>query len=467
MHPGQRAVLNDTIMHMRAGRIKRRTFLERVLALGISTYSATSLLEGCGRMSTTPGCSPKNRVSTPNVLVWESEHDDQAIFSELAQRFNVAHPNVRVVYRNSSYSDNQQYSSITRMLSVCSDAVDIPSIDVIWLAQYAKNGWILPLPPAQKKVVTDKYGASSQIVASCTYNGQMYSAPLRVDQGVLYYRSDISSHPPKSYQDLVKISRDAVAHKRGRVVEGYVWQANLYEGLVCNFVEVLAGYGGALLSKDNRKVTVDRPEAVDALTEMMSWIGTISPTNLIGVMDNTGKIVIDGYEESDARVRWQNGFAAFMRNWYNAFSVVTDPTQSVVHDQARFSSLPAQTAPPGQGVTGYSCLGGWQLAVNWASQNKELAWQFISEILSYPDTTSLIPSDQPDSTRSDVKIADIEKNVVIRPTLPNYASKGGISEYIQVALYRALTQASLGNTNRDTAAAILKDLASLLKPLLP
>src|SRR5262249_39518906 len=147
-------------------------------------------------------CSPKKRVGRPNVLVWESEHDDQATFSELAQGFNAANRDVQVVYRNSAYADNQQYSNVTNMLSVCSDAVDIPTIDVIWLAQYAENSWILPLSKDQKKVVTDKYGANSQIVASCTYNDQMYSAPLRVDQGVLYYRSDISTHPPKSYQDL-------------------------------------------------------------------------------------------------------------------------------------------------------------------------------------------------------------------------------------------------------------------------
>ena len=72
------------------------------------------------------------------------------------------------------------------------------------------------------------------------------------------------------------------------------------------------------------------------------------------------KIIIDGYEEGDARVRWQNGYAAFMRNWYNAFSIVTDPIQSLVSDTARFSCLPAKTAQVGEKVTGYSCLGGWQ-----------------------------------------------------------------------------------------------------------
>ncbi|HTK09871.1 MAG TPA: hypothetical protein VL485_22045 [Ktedonobacteraceae bacterium] len=118
------------------------------------------------------------------------------------------------------------------------------------------------------------------------------------------------------------------------------------------------------------------------------------------------------------------------------------------------------------GVTGYSCLGGWQLAINQASQNKDIAWQFIAEVLSDPNTGSLVPNDQPDRTRSDVTIAGIEKNVVVRPTLPNYANKGGLSEHIQAALYQALTQASIGNTKRDTAAAILKNLSSTLKPLL-
>jgi len=465
MNTEQRIALNDSIMLMRAGRIKRRTFLERLLSLGISTCCASSLLEGCGRISVSPGCTPKNRSSKPNILVWESEHDDLAIFSNLAERFHAQNPNIQVVYQNSPAADNRQYATLTDVLNTCSDSIDILSIDIIWLANYAKNGWILPLPDTVKQAVTDKYGAISQAVAGCTYNGQLYSTPLRIDQGVLYYRADISPSPPKTYKELFDAALNAVITKKGGVREGYVWQANQYEGLVCDFIEVLAGYGGSLLSENNRKAAVDRPEAVDALTEMMGWL-RISPTNIIGVKNN-GKTIIAGYEESDARVRWQNGYAAFMRNWYNAFSSVTDPTQSVVSDVARFSCLPAKAAKPSLTVTGYSCSGGWQLAVNHASQNADIAWQFIKEVLSDPNTASLIPQDQPDQTRSDVKVSEIEKHIVARPTLPNYPTQGGISEHIQASLYQALIEASTGKTTRDTAAAILKILASELNRLLP
>jgi multiple sugar transport system substrate-binding protein len=468
MNAEQREVLNDIIMYMRAGRIKRRTFLERAWAIGLSASMALSLLESCSSVSIQLGCTPKNRQSTPNVLVWESEHDDQAIFSDFVARFRAKYPGVQVVYVNAPSGDNQQYTHVTNILSACNDSIDIASIDIIWLAEYASKGWILPLNDTAAEAVKSKYGEGSQVVASCTYNGTIYSAPLRVDQGVLYYRSDITtSVPPKTWQELVEKAQEAVDKGLGGIVEGYVWQANQYEGLVCDFIEVLKSYGGSILSANNREVTLYRPEAIDALTEMMNWIGTISPHNITGEKDKTGNNNISGYEESDARVRWQNGYAAFMRNWYNAFSIVTDPIQSVVHDAACFSCLPAKTARAGEKVTGYSCLGGWQLAVNGASQNRDLAWQFIKEALSDATMASLDPSEQPtDKARSDISIADIKEHVVIRPTVPNYPSKDGISEHLQASLYRALTQANQGKSNKDIAAAELKALEAELKPLL-
>jgi len=62
---------------------------------------------------------------------------------------------------------------------------------------------------------------------------------------------------------------------------GYAMEGSPYEGLVCDFVEVLAGYGGAVLDPTNAKsVIVNSPQGVQALTEMASWVGTISPVSV-------------------------------------------------------------------------------------------------------------------------------------------------------------------------------------------
>lgn len=100
---------------------------------------------------------------------------------------------------------------------------------------------------------------------------------------------------------------------------GYLWQGAQYEGLVCNFVEVLYGYGGNVLDPNNPKsVTVNSPEGVQALTQMVGWVGTISPAG------------VTTYKEEDSRSAWQNGDAAFMRNWPYAYVLGNDPKTSKI-----------------------------------------------------------------------------------------------------------------------------------------
>src|SRR6266516_1274512 len=48
MIPEQREALDEIIVKIRAGRINRRTFLERAIAIGLSSSVAGSLLEACG-----------------------------------------------------------------------------------------------------------------------------------------------------------------------------------------------------------------------------------------------------------------------------------------------------------------------------------------------------------------------------------------------------------------------------------
>ena len=68
MVPEQREALDEAITKIRAGRWTRRTFLERVVALGLSSSAAVSLLEACG------GSTPSTGSGTTSI-VWQTEND--------------------------------------------------------------------------------------------------------------------------------------------------------------------------------------------------------------------------------------------------------------------------------------------------------------------------------------------------------------------------------------------------------
>src|SRR5437879_13735992 len=76
--------LDDLIRKMCSGRIRRRTFLEYALALGLTSSGASSLLAACG------GSSNSSTGNGPALnLVWENHHNDTyKVYQNLVDDFN-------------------------------------------------------------------------------------------------------------------------------------------------------------------------------------------------------------------------------------------------------------------------------------------------------------------------------------------------------------------------------------------
>ena len=60
---------------------------------------------------------------------------------------------------------------------------------------------------------------------------------------------------------------------------------------------------GALIVEDDGTISVNNPRVVEAWQRAASWVGAISPPEVVG------------YRESDAQEVWRAGKAAFMRSW--------------------------------------------------------------------------------------------------------------------------------------------------------
>jgi multiple sugar transport system substrate-binding protein len=213
-----------------------------------------------------------------------------------------------------------------------------------------------------------------------------------------------------------------------------VWQGAQYEGLVCDFIEVLYGYNGSVLDKnDATKVTINSPEAKQALDRMVSWVGTISPG------------AVTTYMEDPSRLVWQNGDAVYMRNWPYAYALGNDKTQSKVAGKFDIGSLPAGVV----GGTGHSAIGGWNLAINAFSAHADQAWEFTKYMMQ-PDaqkTTALNASltvtlqsvyDDQDVLQKQplfAKLKPVLQNALPRPVSPKYTD---VSDIMQRHIFQAL-----------------------------
>jgi multiple sugar transport system substrate-binding protein len=440
----QGEVIDEIITKIRAGRITRRTFLERAVAVGLSSSAAVSLLEACGGTSNSTG----GNGQTVNINYVEK--DTNGVYAGLASKFNAQNNGVHVTY-NSNYpsSTDQQLTILTTMLRARSGSIDVFPMDIIWPAEFGANGWTVPLD--DKWPASDRANYLPGPLQGCTYNGHLWAAPSRTDVGLIYYRTDVISTPPNTWDELTTMAKAAAPSK---TKFGYLWQGSQYEGLVCNFVEVLYGYGGSVLDpNDPKKVTVNSPEGVQALTQMVSWVGTISPS------------AVTTYQEPQALAAWQDGDAAFMRNWPYAISLSNDPASSKI--PGKFNEHPMLYG--GSNTVGHSNIGGWQYGINAFSKNPDASWKFVQFQLS-PDTQktaavqlSLLSTLKSIYTDPDVlakypffsKMLPIVQTGLPRPVSPFYPD---ISQAIQLRVHQALTK-------QTSPAAALSQLQSDLQAI--
>jgi len=440
MFPEQREALDEIIVKIRAGRISRRTFLERAGALGLTATVAGSLLEACGGSS--------GGSSGPTTLVWQTENDTSGTYPAIVDTYNKTNKdNVHVVWHNGPSSTDTMLTIYDNTLRARSGSIDVMSIDVVYPAEFASNGWTVDLTP--KWSASDRANYLPGPIKSCTYQGKVVAAPLRTDLGVIYYRTDIVSTPPNSWSDLTSIAKSNASKTK----YGYVWQGSQYEGLVCDFVEVLFGYGGTVLDPNNSKsVTVNSPEGVAALTEMVSWVGTISPT------------AITTFTEEPSRQAFQNGDAIFMRNWPYAYSLGNAAGSKVAGKFDIHAMLYG-----GSNTVGHSCVGGWNMAINAFSKNPDASWSFIKYMLgadaqkqlaikgSFTPSLKSVYDDADVKSKQPLftKLQPILQNSLPRPVSPVYPD---LSNIIQTNVHQALTKSV-------TPAAALSALQSQLQTL--
>ncbi len=247
--------------------------------------------------------------------------------------------------------------------------VDVYMIDVIW-----------PGIAAPHAVDLKKYFKEDEIkqhfpriIENNTVGGKLVGMPFFTDAGVLYYRTDLLEkygykEPPKTWEELAEMAKKIQDGERkdGKAdFQGFVFQGKASESVTCNAIEWIYSYGGGTIIDPDKKVTINNPNAIKALETAKSWVGTISPLGVVS------------YGEEEARNIWQNGGAAFMRNWPYAYALSADPKSPI---SGKFDA----TVLPKGGASGKNaaCLGGWQLMVSAYSKNPEAAADLVRYLCS-------------------------------------------------------------------------------------
>ncbi len=381
-------------------------------------------------------CSPAGRtVGAPVTLVFKHAKlfGDPGPLRALLDAFERRNPGIRVRDETLPSSSDAQHQFYAINLQAHSPAFDVFAADVIWVAGFARAGWLRDL----SELLPDHERAAlfAGPMRAVTHRRRPYAFPWYVDAGLLYFRSDLLARhghaPPRTWSGLVRAAQAVCAREPG--LRGFIWQGRQYEGLVCNALEYLWSNGGQVF--DDGRVVLDSEANRTALSFMVDLVHRyrVSPGSVTTAT------------EEPSRHLFGQGRALFMRNWPYAWTTFADPA-SRVHGAVGISVLPH--FPGGMST---AALGGWQLAVNAYSRAPDAAMRLVAWLGSVPAQKSLAlaygfqPSrvalyDDADLLAAQPALATLREvfaNARPRPVMPRYVR---VSQVLQTEFSAALSR---------------------------
>lgn len=327
----------------------RRAFTA-IAASGVLAVTLAACGGGSSTSSTTTGASENTDSRGP--ITYVQGKDNSNVIRPLIEKWNAAHPNEKVTYKEQSDNADQQHDDLVQNFQAKNPNYDVVSVDIVWTAEFAAKGWLTPL---EGKLAVSTDGMLPAAVKGATYNGKLYAAPTSTDGGMLWYRKDLVKTPPKTWDEMMSMCTIAKENNIGC----YAGQFASYEGLTVNASEAINAAGGSIVGADG-KATINSAEAQKGLQRLADAYKN----------GNIPKEAIT-YQEEQGRMAFEDGKLLFHRNWPYIYNLVKTDSTSKVKDTFGMAPLP-----------GKSSLGGHSAALNVNSKNKATAADFIKYLAS-------------------------------------------------------------------------------------
>ena len=252
---------------------------------------------------------------------------------------------------------------------------DIYLQDIVWLGEWASNGYVRPLDDlfardaAEVKLDDMLPGAFN---ALSRWDGKIWSVPVGAFYFLNYYRSDwlaaksLTAPGTLDQFDAAAAALTDTAANRFGVAMPYQRGGPIASW----FLATYAGAGGTLLADPPRsfRPTLDSPRALTVLTHYLGWLKD-APRGAIG------------YHWNDQTVAMQTGRIAMAPTFSVNGTEFAKPDNSVAAGHLGFSYMPRLQASDAPVVP----FGGWAAALNAKSTKVEPSWAFLKYMIR-PDT---------------------------------------------------------------------------------
>ena len=231
------------------------------------------------------------------MLNWYVFDEPSGAFAAAARRCAEASDAAyRVAFKPLPADADQQREQLVRRLAAADSDIDLIGMDVIWTAEFAQAGWILPWPDALAETVSD--GRIGAAVDSVAYAGRLWAAPFTSNAQLLWYRTDRVPVPPRTWDEMIDMAESI--GEGGRIQA----QGERYEGLTVFFVSLLASAGGTVLDEDGAAPALADAPTREALRILHRL--AVSPASAPSLA---------GAREDQTRMAFESGNSSFMLNY--------------------------------------------------------------------------------------------------------------------------------------------------------
>src|SRR3954449_7227573 len=327
----------------------------------------------------------------------------------------------KIVYNKLSNDADQQRQSLVRRLAAKDSSIDIAGMDVVWTAEFASAGWILPWP--ERFAAPVRSGTLAGPLKTATYQGRLWAAPANTNTQLLWYRKDLVSKPATTWDGL--IAQASRLPKAGRIEI----QGAQYEGTTVWFNSLVAGGGGTI-------VVNNRP------TPSPAWENAARIMHKLGT-SKAADPSLSAQKEDQNRQAFESGGAAFQVNYPFIYPSAKEGNPKV------FKEIGWKRHPPTtNGRPSRPPIGGINWGVGGSTQHPTEAFEAAASLRNeanqreaaakggLPPTLAKIYDDP--KFQKDYPFADLIKQSVatgaVRPQTPAYAD-------VSLAIYKLVSPA--------------------------
>ncbi|TDC64489.1 ABC transporter substrate-binding protein [Micromonospora sp. KC207] len=285
-------------------------------------------------------CGSGGDGGTPTInLYYPPEQNLQKVVDDCNAE---AQGRYRIAYRVLPRQADDQRVQLVRRLAAGDTGMDVLGLDVTWTQEFASADWIREWTGQDRADV--EQGTLAGPLDTARYQGKLYGAPKNTNVQLLWYRTDLVSQPPKTWDDMIKQAQDLKA--QGKPYQVLTMGAQ-YEGLVVLYNTLAESAGGKILSDDGRQAVMDAG-TVTALDQLRRFAtsGVTSPS-------------FSNATEDPVRLEFQSGGGAFQVNWPFVYPALQEADPELAK-KVKWARVPGIDADTPSKVT----IGGVNLAVS-------------------------------------------------------------------------------------------------------